>query len=1279
MGCRSSTFRNNLLYNNHASGISLYDIDGAAGSSNNVVVNNTLVMASNARWALNIGNASTGNTVSNNILYNANSARGSITISSDSLPKFRSDYNVVVNRFSSNGGNTTQTLAQWQSSTGQDRHSFVSTPTALFVNAAGNDYHLPATSPAIDVGMATNAPVKDLDSHPRPSGKGYDIGVYEYQFATTTPPTVTGKTPASGATSVPTNTAVTATAPASATYSLWSNSASPQNPVDPDTNATELGVQFRSDVAGSITGLRFYKGSGNTGTHVGHLWTSSGTLLASVTFTSETASGWQQVNFATPVAITPGTTYVASYYAPVGHYADDTGYFASGYSNSPLHVPANGGVYAYGATSTFPKSVWQASNYWVDVVISTSVTDTTPPTVTGKTPALGAMSVPTNTAVTATFSESVQPVTLACVLNTGPGTPAVPGSVTYTDTTHSATFAPSAPLANSTTYTATVSGAKDLAGNAMSPVTWSFTTAAADTTPPTVTGKTPASGATSVPTNTAVTATFSESVQPATLACVLKDAGGHAMAATMSYTDTTHTVTLTPAALAAASTYTATISGAKDVAGNVMTAPVSWSFTTAAASTTLPHISAVAASGTTSSGATITWTTDVASSSQVEYGTTSSYGNSTTLNPALVTSHSIGLSGLSPNMLYHYHVKSTDAAGNLATSPDYTFTTLANPGQLAIPTTYPRIWWTPQRLQQAKAWWATHSFVPSSSDPWGNAFAYVMTGNAAYGQAAVTLLMNFTISSSELAGTASDNYRWNDWVPVVYDWCHDLMTPAQRSSFMDRYNNYTSIMIGKTWGGPGMPQTDYYWGILRNELNWGIATYGENASAKTFLDDALITRWQNDLLPYFANGNPGGVFVDGSQYGRYDYGYMVIPYTTAGLEGRDLLAETNWYKESALAMIYATSPAPVNSNYIVFPFEDDDLSGGQPAAGDQWYGDYMTMLANEYANIPVGQYARQWLNMVKPATSNFVASTDPGGTARAFNGLPLDYYAAGTQYLYTRNSWNSDATSLFLQFGQGWRHLDAGTFQIYRGDKQLAVEHTGYVTTFADGTDSESTQAHNGILYNGGGEAAAHANGIGQVVRLQSTDTYSYSAVDLTGTYQSTDSQYNNTSAGKTVREFIYVKPLETLFVLDRLESTSASVTKSFLLHTPQGPQVADANHVSMSNGDQMLRVTTLTSSVTPSHNYTVLNEGGGIYRLQDNVSGSVDSFLMHAIQAGPAGGEAVNVSLTGEDANSWTISLSSSKGTATLVLNKIDARSLRFRLRPTKARHGSRGGCRDG
>ncbi|HEV3093145.1 MAG TPA: N,N-dimethylformamidase beta subunit family domain-containing protein, partial [Solirubrobacteraceae bacterium] len=139
-----------------------------------------------------------------------------------------------------------------------------------------------------------------------------------------------------------------------------------------DTHSVEVGVKFSSEVAGSITGIRFYKASTNTGTHTGSLWSASGTLLASATFSGESTSGWQQVSFSSPVAITPNTTYVAGYLAPKGHYSDNPSAFASaGAVNPPLSALANtasvNGVYAYSATSTFPTSTFKATNYWVDV------------------------------------------------------------------------------------------------------------------------------------------------------------------------------------------------------------------------------------------------------------------------------------------------------------------------------------------------------------------------------------------------------------------------------------------------------------------------------------------------------------------------------------------------------------------------------------------------------------------------------------------------------------------------------------------------------------------------------------------------------------------------------------------------------------------------------------------------------------------------------------------------------------------------------------------------
>src|SRR5258708_2292616 len=146
----------------------------------------------------------------------------------------------------------------------------------------------------------------------------------------------------------------------------------------------ELGLKFKSDVDGSITGVRFYKDASNTGLHTGSLWSSTGTLLATTTFNSESASGWQSANFASPVAISANTIYVISYHTDAGHYAGDLGYFnPSGVDNSVLHAlstaaAGGNGVFQLGPTG-FPSSVYQNSNYWVDVLFSSAGPPPPPP------------------------------------------------------------------------------------------------------------------------------------------------------------------------------------------------------------------------------------------------------------------------------------------------------------------------------------------------------------------------------------------------------------------------------------------------------------------------------------------------------------------------------------------------------------------------------------------------------------------------------------------------------------------------------------------------------------------------------------------------------------------------------------------------------------------------------------------------------------------------------------------------------------------------------------
>jgi hypothetical protein len=259
--------------------------------------------------------------------------------------------------------------------------------------------------------------------------------------------------------------------------SVWQNGTPTGAVDDTDTGQVNLGLQFQASANGYISGVRFYKEADNTGTHVGSLWSSSGTQLATGTFANETASGWQELDFSTPVAITAGTTYVASYFTSVGHYAVTNNGLAGAVTNPPLTALANGGVYAYASGNAFPSNTFNASNYWVDPVYTQSAN--VPPTVTTVTPAAGTGGVATSVAPTATFSQAVVTGTVSFTLQAAGGSN-VNGSLSWSSGNTVATFTPSTALANSTTYTATVSGAQGTNGLSMSgSFTWSFTTAPA--------------------------------------------------------------------------------------------------------------------------------------------------------------------------------------------------------------------------------------------------------------------------------------------------------------------------------------------------------------------------------------------------------------------------------------------------------------------------------------------------------------------------------------------------------------------------------------------------------------------------------------------------------------------------------------------------------------------------------------------------------------------------------------------------------------------------------
>ena len=139
-----------------------------------------------------------------------------------------------------------------------------------------------------------------------------------------------------------------------------------------DPTSSNLGVKFTADSNGQVMGIRFYKSAANTGNHTGALWSASGAQLATATFTGDSPSGWQTALFSSPVSVTAGTAYVASYFDPSGHYSYTASGLSSAFDNPPLHALANGtsvnGLFDYSSVMDFPTSTYNANNYWVDVL-----------------------------------------------------------------------------------------------------------------------------------------------------------------------------------------------------------------------------------------------------------------------------------------------------------------------------------------------------------------------------------------------------------------------------------------------------------------------------------------------------------------------------------------------------------------------------------------------------------------------------------------------------------------------------------------------------------------------------------------------------------------------------------------------------------------------------------------------------------------------------------------------------------------------------------------------
>jgi uncharacterized protein (TIGR03437 family) len=423
-----------------------------------------------------------------------------------------------------------------------------------------------------------------------------------------TPPVVTSTVPANGATGVGITSAL------SATFS------EPLNPLTANA-ATFTLKQGSTPVLGTVS----YSGVTATFTPLTSLTPSTGytatistgildlfgnalaapyvwsfTTGAAPILTPPTVISTAPANGATGVGTNSGLS--ATFSEPLNPLTVNTATFTVKQGSTPI-----AGTVSYsGVTATFTPLTSLGSGILYTATISTGVMDLsgnalaapyiwnfttgaaailTPPTVTMTTPANGATNVSITSSLSATLSEAVNPLTVnSATFTLKQGSTAIPGTVSYSGIT--ATFTPLSSLAPNAVFTATIStGVLDLSGNALAaPYVWNFTTSAtASTTPPTVISTAPGNSATNVPIGSAVTATFSEALNPLTVntATFTLKLGGTAISGTVTYSGVV--ATFTPStSLAPGTIYTATITnGVADLSGNALAANYVWSFATA--------------------------------------------------------------------------------------------------------------------------------------------------------------------------------------------------------------------------------------------------------------------------------------------------------------------------------------------------------------------------------------------------------------------------------------------------------------------------------------------------------------------------------------------------------------------------------------------------------------------------------------------------------------------------------------------------------------------------
>jgi hypothetical protein len=635
---------------------------------------------------------------------------------------------------------------------------------------------------------------------------------------------------------------------------------------------------------------------------------------------------------------------------------------------------------------------------------------------------------------------------------------------------------------------------------------------------------------------------------------------------------------------------------------------------------------------------------------------------------------------------------------------------------LTIPSTHPRIWYgNAARLAQARSYFMTTPFTPSGGDATELNASRALRGLINNSNADCDLaIAHLSAWRANTQGNFRDAMRQQgDGLLQIYDWCHHRLTSQQITTLVALWNGYMDTENSDDFANQGSEGNNYFWGRVRNNLMWGIASFGENPRAQEFIDNSLDLRLGQWFATWHANFGRGGVFAEGADYGSVMLSYPLLPFASAADFGVDPFESTPFFREAIYSLLYGTTPGDTSitgefsGGRLLFPFNDDEsFRDGGVINNRDYLGDFARFMGQRDPTGVNARSIRAWLTDTGAGRRWMFDALGGSGNVADIATLPLDYYAPGAAVLHSRSAHGANAMQVHLQIntpgGIEHRHLDAGNFQIWRKGRWLVRESVGYAERVAGfaGTGSVDTEhhlAHNGLLFQGrttarwvgtgptvippGQDRGDQPDGLPRVVRLQHAPQFSYLAVDFSQAYRNSNGRRVDWPyADRAMREFLFIRPLQALVILDRTRGsadsmlpfyftdswverndplavhvTAAQVTRTFLMHFETQPTVT-ANRVAATIGDQISELVTL---VPAAPTFRIINEdsagnpAAGQFRVELDSVGAVESYFLNVVHGRDTGTQPLTAAVI-DNGGSWTLQLSDPVGgTATINLFK--------------------------